>query len=48
MEDRDKFYKWREKFIQVREILEVMKKKAKDNDENLESEVKSDSEEEIE
>ena len=38
MEDRDEFYEGREKFIQVREIVDVMKKKAKDSEENLESE----------
>ena len=48
MEDRDEFYEGREKFIQVREIVEVMKKKAKDSDENLEREEKSESEDEIE
>ena len=48
MEDREEFYEGREKFVQVREIVEVMKKKAKDSEENLESEVKPESEDEIE
>ena len=46
MEDRDEFCEGREKFIQVREVVEVMKKKAKDSEENLESEAKSEREDE--
>ena len=48
MRDRDDFYQGRENFVQMREIVDVMKKKAKDSEENLESEAKIEREDKIE
>ena len=35
VEDREEFYEGREKFIQVREIVEIMKQNAKNSEENF-------------
>ena len=48
MEDREDFYEGRDKFIQVKEIAEEMKKKARDSEEDVERKVESEIEEEIE
>ena len=48
LEDREEFYEGREKFVQVKEIVEATKKKARDSAEDLEIEVESESEDEIE
>ena len=48
IEDREEFYEGRDKFAQVKEIAEEMKKKARDEEEDSERKAESEIEEEIE
>ena len=48
MDDAEEFYEERDKHIQVKEIAEEMKKKARDNEEDVESKVELEREEKIE